>query len=205
MLGKISRLPKRLRDQVDLRLANSQPAKTLLPWLNSLPEVQEILKTHFKGQPIRANNLTEYRKRGFRRSELRQSALEFAAEAHPDLQPPNQPVQAPAHPFVSQLVDWISVRFAAAAHTSDIPDDPEIELRQLRQFLADIVALRRGDLTARRIQIEEQRLALQQSHNEANLEKLFLEWTKRPDISSQPRSDPAPDCHEVAPDPAALI
>jgi len=189
MLGKLSRLPALLRDQLHLRLANAEPAESILSWLNALPEVQDILKTHFDSKPITDGNISEYRQRGFRRWEMRQSALEFSAEAQVDAAPSNQ---VPAEPLVNHLVHWISLRFAAAAHTSTISEDPETELRQIRQFLADIVSLRRGDLIARRIHLEQQRLSLEQTKNKETLETLFWQWTKRSDIQATlyPHRDP---------------
>ena len=35
--GKIGRLPKAFRDEVNLRLENGQKGPTLVAWLNSLP------------------------------------------------------------------------------------------------------------------------------------------------------------------------
>ena len=223
MTGKITRLPSNIRDQLHQRLANGETSELILPWLNSLPEVKGILDAQFDGQPISDKNLSEYRKRGFRRWEMRQSALEFSSEAGADEPAPSH---APSIPLVDNLVHWISLRFAAAAHNSTLADDPETELRQIRQFLADIVALRRGDLVARRIHLEQERLALEQTKNQQTLEKLFWQWTKRPDIQTQlyPNRDPEkirrdvirmldrqllgiPDSEdpEPDPDPAAFI
>lgn len=189
MTGKITRLPQNIRDQLHQRLANGETADILLAWLNSLPEVKAILDSQFESQPITDKNLSEYRKRGFRRWEMRQSAIEFSSEAGAD-----EPAvgQAPSIPLVDNLVHWISLRFAAAAHNSTLAEDPETELRQIRQFLADIVALRRGNLVARRIHLEQQRLALEETKNQQTLEKLFWQWTKRPDIQAQlyPNRDP---------------
>jgi hypothetical protein len=154
---------------------------------------------------------------------MRQSAREFCAEAQAELPPPDQ---VPAEPVVNHLVHWISHRFAAAAHASTVAEDPETELRQIRQFLADIVALRRGDLIARRIHLEQQRLSLEQSKNKDTLENLFWEWTKRPDVQARlyPHRDPdkmrrdvvnmldyqllgiqPPSDNDTPPDPATLI
>ena len=74
----------------------------------------------------------------------------------------------------------------------DIPEDPEADLREIRNFLTDIVALRRGDLVARRLGLEQQRLSLEQAKTQPELEKLFWEWTKRPDIQTilYPNRDP---------------
>ena len=189
MLGKLSRLPAPLRDQLNARLASGEPAKTLLPWLNGLPEIKAILDSSFEGEPVSEQNLSEYRLNGFRKWQMRQSAIEFATEAQADAAPSTQ---VPSEPLVNHLVHWISLRFAAAAHTSTISDDQETELRQIRQFLADIVALRRGDLIARRIHLEQQRLTLEQTKNKEALEALFWEWTKRSDIQAQlyPHRDP---------------
>ena len=222
MNSKISRLPPEIRAQLNSRLACAEPGSTLLPWLNSLPEVQAILSAFFGGQPINDQNLSDYRKHGFRRWEMRQSALEFSSEAAADA--PANPL--PPVPLVDNLVQWIAVRFAAAAHASTPADDPDVELRQIRAFLADIVALRRGDLVARRISLEQQRLALEETKNHQELEKIFWEWTKRPDIQAQlyPHRDPdkvrrdvvqmidrellgirSSNGHDPDPDPAALI
>ncbi len=66
MTGKITRLPSDLRDQVNRRLADGQPARTILPWLNGLPEVQQLLKEQFHSEPISEQNLSAYRQFGFR-------------------------------------------------------------------------------------------------------------------------------------------
>ena len=222
MTGKISRLPANIREQLNLRLADGQSADLILPWLNSLPEVKAVLDAHFNSQPISDQNLSEYRKRGFRRWETLQSALEFSADISTA---EDSPGRSCSMPLVDNLVQWISLRFAAAAHTSTPADDPETELRQIRQFLADIVALRRGDLVARRIQLEQRRLALEETKNQQTLEKLFWEWTQRPEIRAQLFPDRDPDkmrnnvlrlldhhllgvrnqANETEPDPASFI
>jgi len=127
---------------------------------------------------------------------MHQSAREFSSELDSSGIAAGQSSSAP---LVDSLVQWISFRFAAAAQSSTFADDPETELRQIRQFLADIVALRRGDLVARRIDLEQRRidleqrrLTLEETKNEQTLEKLFWEWTQRPDIRAQlyPHQDP---------------
>jgi hypothetical protein len=189
MTGKISRLPHELRQQLNQRLADGQTGKTILPWLNSIPEVQALLADSFDGQPINDQNLSDYRTRGFRRWEMRQAALEFATDEAADPPPASQ---VAASPLVDHLVHWIATRFAAAAHNAPIPEDSQADLREIRNFLSDIVALRRGDLVARRLSLEQQRLALGQAKSQAELEKTFWEWTQRPDIQAKlyPHRDP---------------
>jgi len=196
MTGKITRLPSEIREQVNRRLANGQPAKIILRWLNKLPEVQQILREQFDAESITEQNLCAYRKHGFRRWELRQNALDFAAEAQNDLQAAGQ---NPSPLLVDQLLHYATLRFAATAQTAAIPDDPELDLRQTHHLLADVIALRRGDLIAKRIAIEQKRLALEESECQENLEKLFWEWTKRPDINKRlyPHRDPEKECQAV--------
>jgi hypothetical protein len=189
MLGKISRLPHEIRQRLNQRLSDGELGDSLLPWLNSLPEAQALLADHFEGQPISEQNLSDYRKRGFRHWEMRQDALEFATDDDAD---PSPSTQLAASPLVDRLVNWIATRFAAAAQNASIPEDPQADLREIRNYLTDIVALRRGDLVARRLGLEQQRLALGQAKSQQELEKLFWEWTKRPDIQAQlnPHRDP---------------
>ena len=222
MLGKISRLPHSIREQVNQRLLDAQPAPILLEWLNSLPEVQAVLKEHFDGQPIDDGNLSEYRKRAFRKRQLQNAALQFCENF--DQQPsPDHPTVAPR---IEHFVQWISLRLAAIAENSSFDGDPQAELRDVRNFLADIVALRRGELISRRISIEEQRLSLLRTEHEQEMESQFWEWTKRPDIQAKlyPHRDPDslrrevvrmldrqllgirhPNGHEPEPDPACSI
>ncbi len=82
--GKIARLPRTLRNQLNQRLHNGEPGVELIKWLNSLPEVQAILAEHFAGVPISPQNLSEWNNGGFldwlATQELLEDAREFAAD-----------------------------------------------------------------------------------------------------------------------------
>jgi hypothetical protein len=187
--SKIARLPAPIREQLNRRLDDSESSDSLLPWLNSLPETQAIINAEFDHQPITRQNLDNWKKAGFRRWQVQQAALEFAAEP-PSGQSGEQSLAIA--PLLENLVRWISLRLAAVAQSSPIPEDPGDELRDIRSFVADIVALRRGDLVSRRISLEELRLSATQAKSEQEMEKLFWLWTRRPDIQAQlfPHRDP---------------
>jgi hypothetical protein len=189
MPGKISRLPHEIRERLNQRLADGHSATAVLPWLNSLPEVQAVLTAQFAGEPISDNNLSEYRKRGFRKWQTQRAALEFSSEPPPNDSAQNQLAMAP---LLENLARWSCVRLAAAAESLPAPEQPEAELRDIRSFINDIVALRRGDLVSRRISLEELRLAAAQAKSDKEMEALFWTWTKRPDIQSKlyPHRDP---------------
>jgi hypothetical protein len=67
LVGKIARLPKHIRDQLNRRLEENHPTEGILPWLNALPEVQKILAAQFDGAPISHRNLSNWRLGGFQR------------------------------------------------------------------------------------------------------------------------------------------
>ena len=83
--GKIARLPRPLRDQLNQRLYHGEPGVELVQWLNALPEVQALLAEHFAGVPISPQNLSEWNHGGFldwlTTQELLEDAREFAAHA----------------------------------------------------------------------------------------------------------------------------
>ena len=63
-VGKIARLPSNIREQLNQRLLDGQPATVILPWLNDLPPVKEILAAQFDGAPIIRQNLDNWRQGG---------------------------------------------------------------------------------------------------------------------------------------------
>ena len=63
--GKIARLSRTIREQLNERLDDGQPGSVILPWLNALPEVAAILTQHFDSQPVNDQNLSDWRLGGF--------------------------------------------------------------------------------------------------------------------------------------------
>src|SRR6266404_6582034 len=63
--GKIARLPKAIREQLNRRIEDGEKGKTLVQWLNTLPEIQKIITDQFSGHPIREQNLSEWKKGGY--------------------------------------------------------------------------------------------------------------------------------------------
>ena len=62
--GKIARLPRYLRDNLNQRLHDGESGKKLTAWLNSSQAVQDILDDYFNGVPISEQNLSEWRQGG---------------------------------------------------------------------------------------------------------------------------------------------
>jgi hypothetical protein len=75
--GKIARLPKEIRDQLNHRLDDGRQGNELVVWLNSLPEVQTVLSKQFEGNAINKQNLSQWRLGGYREWQRKQERLEI--------------------------------------------------------------------------------------------------------------------------------
>lgn len=98
LLGKIARLPEDIRNQLNQRLLDGQAGAEVLPWLNGLPRVKQILAARFDGVPVNHENLSNWRHSGFQRwlddrasleelKELGKYALEVARATDGQLAP----------------------------------------------------------------------------------------------------------------------
>src|SRR5436305_4811887 len=83
-VGKIARLPKEIRDELNGRLESGEPGKQLVEWLNELPKVKKVLAEQFGGSPVTEQNLSEWRRGGFqdwlKRAETRDLVGELVEE-----------------------------------------------------------------------------------------------------------------------------
>ena len=64
--GKIGRLAKEIREELNRRMECGESAKSLAKWLNALPEVQGVLAADFNRVPISEQNLSDWRWSGYR-------------------------------------------------------------------------------------------------------------------------------------------
>ena len=79
-IGKIARLPRQIRTDLNHRLDDGQEGQPLLDWLNKLPLVEQMIDEQFDGVPISPQNLSEWRQGGFREWLLRQELIERACQ-----------------------------------------------------------------------------------------------------------------------------
>jgi hypothetical protein len=63
--GKIGHLPYEIRCHLGHGIQEGIPGVRLIAWLNSLPEVQAILKQEFGGRPINEPNLSKWKVCGY--------------------------------------------------------------------------------------------------------------------------------------------
>jgi hypothetical protein len=88
--GKIARLPAAIRHELNRRLHNGALGRELVPWLNTLPEVQSVLAHRFASRPITEDNISAWRRGGFRDwllDEERRARLGELAADCPEIDP----------------------------------------------------------------------------------------------------------------------
>jgi hypothetical protein len=178
--GKIGRLPRAVREQLNRRLDNGGQGRQLLEWLNSLPEVQAVVAREFGGKPIRKQNLSEWRNGGYavclRQQEALDMARQLAAETG-ELQP------AGAQPLTDQMAVWLTAHYLMAIRKLvEKNAQGELDLKVLREFLRDVVAVRRGDHSAARLKIEQERLERNREYTEEEVLEHFKRWAKNPQV-----------------------
>jgi len=156
--GKIARLPRAVREELNHRLRDGEEGKKLVVWLNELPEVKAVLGAEFAGKPIREQNLSEWRKGGYRDWLAHQEALEVAEKIAEDAIDWDVNNDAP---LTDTLAFWVASRYAVKIRRVVEAKGSE-SWRLLRQTCADVVELRRGDHSAQRLILERERAAAQE-------------------------------------------
>jgi hypothetical protein len=169
--GKIARLPLHIREQLNRRLRDGQQGKKLVAWLNSLPEVRAITKAEFDGRPVREQNLSEWKQGGYRDWLALQEAREVNARLDEELADCGEPGDKP---LSETLARWLAVRYAVASRRLVETEGPE-QWRLLRELCGDVVELRRGDHSARRLELERARIAAIERDAD-------MKWKRRIDI-----------------------
>jgi hypothetical protein len=174
--GKIGRLPRAIQAHLNRRLDNGEKGRTLAAWLNSLPEVQAVMAREFDNKPVREQNLSEWRKHGYKEW----LALDLTRQLGRDvgeLQPPGSP------PLADQMAVWLAARcLMAVQKLAGKSGDGGMELKVLRELLRDVVAVRRGDHSGARLKMEQERLERAREKTAEEVIARFQRWLKNPEV-----------------------
>jgi hypothetical protein len=179
--GKIARLPREIRDELNRRLQSGEQGGPLLVWLNGLPQVAQVLAQDFGGVVISKQNLCEWRAGGFAEWQARQETLEQARELAADA---HEITAATDGRLTDHLATVLAVRYASALQgwTGEVTDEFRKKLRALRGLCQDIVELRRGDHSGARLQLEQDRLEREREKTEEEVVAHFQRWLKNPAV-----------------------
>ena len=160
-LGKIARLPHEIREELNIRLRNSEVGKELVKWLNGLPETQAMLAAQFAGRPINEQNLSEWKQGGFedwlRHQEdcaqarlLTEQARELEKEAG-DIR------------LEDRLAVPLALMLARLMREAEESSDGPEKLRTLLNVARELGQLRRGSNDAERVRLERERWETKQA------------------------------------------
>jgi len=157
--GKIARLPRAVREELNRRLHDGELGTHLVAWLNGHPEVIRVLATSFGGRPVSEQNLSEWKAGGYQDWLAEQEALaqtrELTAEAH-------EMAEASGGQLSEHLTTVLTARYAGAvAHwNGEVTPEFRRKLLALRSLCNDVVDLRRAQHNDERMDFEKERLQL---------------------------------------------
>jgi hypothetical protein len=111
-------------------------------------------------------------------AETKSLLLEMVAEA--------QALKSAAGGSVTDAVAaWLAPQYLLAAREKLSATDGAGRLEVLRTFLHDWTLLRRGDHSAARLQLDREELDWQRANGQAQKEKEFREWIRRPEVLAE--------------------
>ncbi len=179
--GKIARLPRDIRNQLNRRLQDGEPGIRLVEWLNSLPEVRQVLAEDFGGRDVNEQNLSEWKQAGYQEWLVRQETLACARELAADAK---ELKDVAAGSLADDLATVVTARYAAAlaGWNGEMSDELRRKLRALRLLCQDIVELRRGDHSAVRLKLEQERLAEEKDWTAEELIEHFQRWARNSSV-----------------------
>lgn len=170
--GKIAHLPHALRVQVNQKILDGVPARETIAWLNGLPEVRAVLKEYFRGAPIDDDNFSQWVKGGFREWEKKQERVENIRRLSDYALTLGQ---AAGGDITAGSAAIAGGRILEAFESA--PDD------DLEGLIDSLGSLRSAELAARKLSIDERRLAAKEREIDLAEEKFqtatveqFLKW-----------------------------
>lgn len=138
--GKIARLPKKIREELNRRLEDGWTGPKLAEWLNELPSVKKVLREQFNCQPISEHNLSRWRDGGFLDWLRHQEALEqtrWMVEQSDDLEKDEGEGD-----FCERVARVVTVELALQVQQlADIPH-PSERWKRLREISLELWRLR---------------------------------------------------------------
>ena len=189
--GKIARLPKTIRQELNRLLEDGWTGSKLLEWLNGLPDVQAVLEVEFGGQPISKSNLSHWRAGGYAdwlRHQEAHNQLRLMIGESCDLQ--EQEYDGLICDHISRLA---AVELARQTRELTAIEDPEKRWTKFQELSRELSRFQNGAHSARYAQIRWERWQSEQQQKEfSREEKRAYEESLLEFFQSLPTRPPAP-------------
>jgi hypothetical protein len=153
--GKIARLPKKIRDQLNRRLQNGQLGPEILAWLNALPSVRRVLREQFSGQPILQQNLSQWRIGGYAdwlRHQETQANTRWMVERSDDVD-----TEENGQYLCERLARVLTADLVQRTHELVTIKNPKDRWKQFREIALELSRLRYGTQYARTMDLSWER------------------------------------------------
>ncbi len=154
-LGKIARLPREIREELNVRLQNGEVGRLLVDWLNGLPAAKAVLKERFEGRPITDGNLSEWKQGGYEDWVRHQENCALAClmtEMSGDLEK-----EAGESRLEERLVASLVMALARELREAEELADGAERLKRVLEIGRHLSQIRRESHQAERVRIEQER------------------------------------------------
>ncbi|HVY68646.1 MAG TPA: hypothetical protein VHH73_01890 [Verrucomicrobiae bacterium] len=213
-IGKIGRLPRAIREELNQRLSEGEGGEPLLHWLNALPEVQQIIAAEFGGKPVSAQNLSTWRQGAYADWVAHGEAMELAQRLGEEIKDWQESEASDQTPLSEKLMVWLTARYAVAAQKFASLDE-EKQWERLREFAADMLKVRKAEQNERRLRLVEEKAGVERKAREAkesasdSERREFINW-KLEQIrirlfGKRPVDGPRPSAEEIARNEAQAV
>ena len=158
-IGKIARLPAAIRQKLNERLEDNEPAPQLLEWLHALPEVRKVLKQLFEGRPISEQNLSAWKQGGFRdwqrHQQVRARAQEFLEEGRALAEEVAAPGEGGS--LLDRVGDRLALSLLELFREAEAGEPGPERTRTLLAITREVARLRRADHERQQAEVAQQR------------------------------------------------
>ncbi len=168
--GKIARLPKAVREELNRRLEDGAQGKALVAWLNGLPEVKAVMKEAFEGRAVTEQNLSEWRQGGFLDWQRQQEARDWVRQAAEETR--ELEAEAGPEPLTDVLGASITLLLSRLIRElgEGLDSTPE-QRHDLVLLIRQWCAIRSGDHRAAKLKMQQQDWAARRARVEAARER----------------------------------
>ena len=174
--GKVARLPREIREKLNVRLANGQPARRILRWLHGQQEVKKILAREFEGAALTPQNLSEWRKGGFREWQDQQEAVGRVKDV---LEDAKELRQAADGELSDHLGTVLAARYAVelSGWNGEVSEEMKEKMQVLNGMCHNIVKLRQCEISRAAGKLKRDQYELERDKTEEEVMDAFQRWT----------------------------
>ncbi len=163
--GKIARLPKDMREEINRRLQNGEPAETILRRLNKQEDCRDTVEIFFDGRPVSPQNLSEWRQGGYEdwlRKEERLARIRDLTEDAKDFER-----EGDDHSIADRVATMMEMELMEVAEQLQTITDPDQRWTRMREILSELHRLRREDHNAQRTLVAREKWRIQNEREKA--------------------------------------